>query len=46
MKKFIFPLMTLLVLGQAIYLFTAFDVAGAIGEVLERLQMTLHAKVN
>ncbi|MBI2399839.1 MAG: hypothetical protein HYV23_02075 [Deltaproteobacteria bacterium] len=41
MKKYLFPLMTLLVLGQMVYLFTAFDVTGATGDLLERLSLTL-----
>lgn len=40
MKKYLFPLMTLLVLGQVVYLFTAFDVTGAVGDLLERFSLT------
>lgn len=46
MKRLLFPLLTLLVLGQLVYLFTAFDVSGAAGDLLERLHLTLQAKVN
>lgn len=41
MKRYLFPLMTLLVLGQVVYLFTAFDVTGAAADLLERLSLTL-----
>jgi len=37
MKRYVLPLMTLLVLGQLVFLFTAFDVAGAAGDLLERV---------
>jgi hypothetical protein len=40
-KRYLFPLMTLLVLGQVVYLFTAFDVTGAAGDLFERLRVTL-----
>ena len=39
MNKYLFPLMTLLVLGQLVYLFTAFDVTGAAADLLERLTL-------
>lgn len=41
MKRYLFPLMTLLVLGQVVYLFTAFDVTGAVVDLLEKLSLTL-----
>jgi len=40
MKRYLFPLMTLLVLGQVVYLFTAFDVTGAAGDLLEKINLT------
>ena len=41
MKRYLFPLMTLLVLGQIVYIFTAFDVTGAAAELLGRFSLTL-----
>lgn len=40
MKKYILPLMTLLVLGQLVFLFTAFDVTGAAADLLGKLLQT------
>ncbi|CAG1064482.1 hypothetical protein BAC1_00038 [uncultured bacterium] len=40
MKKYILPLMTLLVLGQLVFLFTAFDVSGAATDLLGKLIQT------
>lgn len=45
MKRLIFPLLTLLVLGQVVYLFTAFDVTGAAGDLLESLHNGMHVRV-
>lgn len=46
MKRLLFPLMTLIVAGQLVYLFTAFDVAGAATDLIERLHATLQAKAH
>ncbi|CAG0973308.1 hypothetical protein GPROT1_01734 [Gammaproteobacteria bacterium] len=37
MKRYVLPLMTLLVLGQLVFLFTAFDVTGAAADLLDRV---------
>lgn len=41
MKRLLFPMMTLLVLGQLIYIFTAFDVAGTAADLLWQLRLSL-----